>query len=68
MPTSNSGRAACAINQKHRHDRHGNIYDAYAHGRQDRAGSGIESSGLKNVRRVINHRVDAGNLLEDGET
>ena len=57
-----------AVNQRHCENRHGNIYNAHAHGRQNRAGSGIEPGGLKNFRGIINHRVDARNLLEDGET
>jgi len=60
--------ATGAINQKHRDDCHGNIYNADAHGRQNCAGSGIESGGLKNSRRLINHCVDAGNLLKYGES
>src|SRR5205823_8473861 len=57
----------CAIHQIHREDCHADIYNANTHGRQNCTRSGIESGGLKNSRRIINYRVDAGNLLENGQ-
>src|SRR5256885_647873 len=57
-----------AIDQKHRDNCHPEIYNADAGGGEDRAGCRRETGGLKYFRRVINHGVNAGDLLEDCES
>ena len=67
MPTSNSGRRPARSTKNIATIVMPTFTTPTPDGRQNCAGGGIESGGLKNFRRIINHRVYARNLLEDGE-
>src|SRR5258708_8547702 len=56
------------VNQPHRNKRHQHVHDANARCRKNGAGSRRNARGLQNRRRIVDHRVNSGDLLKNGQS
>ena len=56
---------AGAVEQPHRHQGHGDVDDPDPDRRQNRSGRGVDAGEFDDRRRVVDDRVDAGDLLQD---